>query len=138
MTDISWMVLLLFLPFCLTMGVRVLDGILEIFSTKPVVVIQGPTRYKEKVVYKDRVKEKVVYKDRVVYKAKPKYKTKSKKMPTVTAQDVNSQIKEEVLISLCSLGVSKINGKRLINKLVQSGKKYLDSESLLKDCLNSM
>lgn len=138
MTDISWMVLLLFLPFCLTMGVRVLDGILEIFSTKPVVVIQGPTRYKEKVVYKDRVKEKVVYKDRVVYKAKPKYKTKSKKMPTVTAQDVNSQIKEEVLISLCSLGVSKINGKRLINKLVQSGKRYLDSESLLKDCLNSM
>ncbi len=138
MTDISWMVLLLFLPFCLTMGVRVLDGILEIFSTKPVVVIQGPTRYKEKVVYKDRVKEKVVYKDRVVYKAKPKYKTKSKKMPTVTAQDVNGQIKEEVLISLCSLGVSKINGKRLINKLVQSGKKYLDSESLLKDCLNSM
>ncbi len=138
MTDISWMVLLLFLPFCLTMGVRVLDGILEIFSTKPVVVIQGPTRYKEKVVYKDRVKEKVVYKDRVVYKAKPKYKTKSKKMPTVTAQDVNGQIKEEVLISLCSLGVSKINGKRLINKLVQSGKRYLDSESLLKDCLNSM
>jgi len=120
------------------MGVRVLDGILEIFSTKPVVVIQGPTRYKEKVVYKDRVKEKVVYKDRVVYKAKPKYKTKSKKMPTVTAQDVNGQIKEEVLISLCSLGVSKINGKRLINKLVQSGKRYLDSESLLKDCLNSM
>lgn len=121
MTEISWLVLLLFLPFCLHMTVSLVEGIADIFPRKPQVVVQHQIRYKERVVYRDR----------------PSVKTKPKPKPK-PAPSRSNQIHKEVIISLSALGVSKGDSSRLINSLVASGKTYRDAESLLKDCINSL
>ena len=136
MNEISWLILLLFLPFCLNMIVSILDGISEMRASKPVVVIQERIRFKERVVYYDRVTVDR-FKNDTKPKLKPQPKPKNKPKNKVT-QTHSDQLHDEVIVSLSALGVSRCDGKRLINSLVVSGKTYTDSESLLKDCINSL
>ena len=128
MNEISWLILLLFLPFCLNMIVNILDGISEMRASKPVVVIQERIRFKERIVYHDRGTV-----NRFKNDTKPKSKPKNK-----VTQTHSDKIHDEVIVSLSALGVSRCDGKRLINSLAVSGKTYTDSESLLKDCVNSL
>lgn len=123
MTEIGWLILLLFLPFCLHMMVSLVEGIGDIVPRKPKVIIQQEIRYKERVVYKDRPS------------VKTKSKSKSKPKP---APSRSNPMHKEVVASLSVLGVSKGDSSRLINSLVASGKTYEDAESLLKDCISSL
>ena len=125
MTEIGWLILLLFLPFCLHMMVSLVEGIGDIVPRKPKVIIQQEIRYKERVVYKDRPS----------VKTKSKSKSKSKPKP---APSRSNPMHKEVVASLSVLGVSKGDSSRLINSLVASGKTYEDAESLLKDCISSL
>ena len=125
MTEIGWLILLLFLPFCLHMMVSLVEGIGDIVPRKPKVIIQQEIRYKERVVYKDRPS----------VKTKSKSKSKSKPKP---APSRSNPMHKEVVASLSVLGVSKGDSSRLINSLVASGKTYQDAESLLKDCISSL
>ena len=127
MTEIGWLILLLFLPFCLHMMVSLVEGIGDIVPRKPKVIIQQEIRYKERVVYKDRPSVKT--------KSKSKSKSKSKPKP---APSRSNPMHKEVVASLSVLGVSKGDSSRLINSLVASGKTYEDAESLLKDCISSL
>lgn len=129
MTEIGWLILLLFLPFCLHMMVSLVEGIGDIVPRKPKVIIQQEIRYKERVVYKDRPSVKT--KSRSKSKPKPKFKPKP-------APSRSNPMHKEVVASLSVLGVSKGDSSRLINSLVASGKTYEDAESLLKDCISSL
>jgi len=128
MTEISWLVLLLFLPFCLNTIVSIIDGLLDM--KKPIVIVQERVSYKEKVVYRDRV----------VQKPKQTKQTKQTKPKSPADPAVSSVIVDEVLMALLSLGIPKSRGKVLISSLVKSNphKKYSDSETLLQDCIKCL
>ncbi len=131
MTEISWLVLLLFLPFCLNTIVSIIDGLLDM--KKPIVIVEERVSYKEKVVYRDRVVQKPK-------QPKQPKQTKQNKPKSPTSPTVSNVIVDEVLIALLSLGIPKSKGRGLISSLVKSSshKKYLDSETLLQDCIKSL
>ncbi len=121
MNEISWLILLLFLPFCLNMTVSILEGISNILPRKPQIVVHESVRYKERVVYKDRPIPNDLQNNDL-----------NTNSPTVSPSLIS-----EVVASLLSLGVTKKNATTLTNRLC-SEKKYLDSESLMEDCLKSL
>ncbi len=130
MNEISWIVILLFLPFCLTMMVSLVEGISDIFPRKPRVV------FVERVRYRDRpVKKQLQVSLRV--DACPVKTSKKKKKPKLDNPRMPSHIVDEVTRSLAGLGISEKDAKKIINQLCLS-KKYFDAESLLKDCINSI
>ncbi len=140
MTEISWLVLLLFLPFCLNTIVSIIDGLLDM--KKPIVIVEERVSYKEKVVYRDRVVQKPKQPKQPKRPKQPKQpkQTKETKPKSPTSPTVSNVIVDEVLIALLSLGIPKSKGRGLISSLVKSSshKKYLDSETLLQDCIKSL
>lgn len=130
MTEISWLVLLLFLPFCLNTIVNIIDGLLDM--KKPKVIVQERVSYKERIIYRDRV----------IQQPHPmrECRTEPAKPKSPADPAVSSVIVDEVLMALLSLGIPKSKGKVLISSLVKSNphKKYSDSETLLQDCIKSL
>jgi hypothetical protein len=84
---------------------------------------------KPEVIYET----KTVYKDRIVYRDKP-VEAEVVKEPT---QTTSSDIIEEVVSALKSLGIPNKSGKKIASEL-GSKKTYTKAEDLLKDCLASL
>ncbi len=82
---------------------------------------------------KPQVVYETVYKDRIVYRDKP-VEAEVVKEPT---QTTNSNIIEEAVSALKSLGIPKKSGKKIASEL-GSKKTYTKAEDLLKDCLASL
>ena len=77
---------------------------------------------------------KTVYKDRVVYRDRPPVEAEVVKEPT---QTTNSNIIEEAVSALKSLGIPKKSGNKIASEL-GSKKTYTKAEDLLKDCLANL
>lgn len=144
MTEISWLVLLLFLPFCLNTMANIIDGLLDM--KKPKIIVEERVSYKERVVYRDRVIQKPhPLREQRSAKTHPRGRVEQEwstqpKPKSPTSPTVSNVIVDEVLIALLSLGIPKSKGKVLISSLVKSSshKKYSDSETLLQDCIKSL
>jgi len=145
MTEISWLVLLLFLPFCLNTIVSIIDGLLDM--KKPKVIVQERVSYKERIIYRDRViqqphpmREQRSAKTHPRGRVEQKCRTEPPKPKSPADPAVSSVIVDEVLMALLSLGIPKSRGKVLISSLVKSNprKKYSDSETLLQDCIKCL
>ena len=76
---------------------------------------------------------KTVYKDRIVYRDRP-VEAEVVKEPT---QTTNSNIIEEAVSALKSLGIPKKSGNKIASEL-GSQKTYTKAEDLLKDCLANL
>lgn len=131
MTDISWFIILLMLPFCLHLLVDIVNAI----PRKTEVVIQERVRYKERIVYRNQPVKKAPVKKPVSRK-----KGKSPTVSRATANKTSESTIDDVLVALLSLGISKTDGKRLVNKVIKQNpaKTYLKAEPLLEDCIKCL